>query len=165
MFSFDEAASICTPSDKLPIRAAAYLRGRIKESEGNIKEALKEYAISGPNGPEILRIALHKGDLSVIFNAANDGNTDPQLHLWLGRYYEYKKQYDTALTHYDLCGELRESVRLLCLMTIKSTQYKKVHNLSNLKIGIHIKTLNNPSILQEFHLVYQILGILRLYYQ
>ena len=114
--SYDDAASICTPSDKLPIRAASYLRGMYADYEGNVPEAMKDYAASGPNGAEILRIALHHGDLSIIFRAANDGNTDPQLHMWLGRYYEYKQQYETALTHYDLCGELRESLRLLCLM-------------------------------------------------
>ncbi|EAY18528.1 hypothetical protein TVAG_083840 [Trichomonas vaginalis G3] len=113
--SFDEAASICTPTDKLPIRAASYLRGSMFELEGNEQESIKSFAQSGPNGSDILRMAMHKGDLSIIFKAANDGNSDPQLHLWLGRYYEYKTQFETALTHYDLCGEIRESLRVLCI--------------------------------------------------
>lgn len=113
--SYDEAADICTPTDKLPIRAASYLRGHLAETEGNDSEAIKAYSQSGPNGADILRMAMHKGDLSVIFRAANDGSSDPQLHLWLGRYYEYKTQFDTAITHYDLCGELKESLRVLCI--------------------------------------------------
>lgn len=114
--NYDDIELICAPKDSICIKAASYLRGSSQVLNQEYDKACDSFAYAGSNGPEILRIAMQQGDLSVIFKAANEGNTDPQLHLWLGRFYEYKQKYETALTHYDLCGELAESIRVLCMM-------------------------------------------------
>lgn len=59
---------------------------------------------------------MHNGNLKQIFMSSAGGNGDPQLHRWIGRFHEYHQDYDAAISHYDICGDLRESIRLLCIL-------------------------------------------------
>ena len=114
--SYDEAATVCAPTDKLNVKANAYLLGLMAEFDGKIDKALEYFESADCKPAEMLRMAMHQGNLSQLFKAATGGIADPQLHLWLGRFYEYHQKFDMALSHYDICGDLRESIRLLCLL-------------------------------------------------
>lgn len=124
--SYDEAAKVCSPCDKLNLKANAFLLGMAAESTGDYDKATKYFDEAGVKSTEILRMAMHRGNLSQVFKTASGNIAEPHLHKWLGRFYEYHEQYDTALSHYDICGDLRESIRLLCLMNRYDEASKRI---------------------------------------
>lgn len=113
--NYDDVATVCAPMDKLNQRANTYLAGLMNEYDGKIDQAIDLFDQAECKAPEVLRIAMHSSNLKQIFMSSVGGNSDPQLHRWIGRFYEYHQIYDTAISHYDICGDLRESIRLLCL--------------------------------------------------
>ena len=114
--SYEEAATVCAPNDKLNLRANAYLLGLISEYDGNVDQAIDFFNTADCKASEVLRMAMHQGNLKQIFQTSVAGDLDPQIHRWIGRFYEYHQLYDSALSHFDICGDLRESIRLLCLL-------------------------------------------------
>lgn len=151
--SYEEAATVCAPTDKLNLRANTYLAGLMAEFDGNLDQAIEYFDTAECQAPEVLRIAMHQGNLKQIFMSSIGGNSDPQLHRWIGRFYEYHQVYDTAISHYDICGDLRESIRLLCLLgrydeanrRVSDTDQRSAICLYARLLMKHITTLTNET--------------------
>jgi intraflagellar transport protein 140 len=114
--SFEEVGQIAVPTDKLNVRANQFLLGLRAESVNDFDGATTFFDKAEMKTTELLRMAMHQGSLSHVFKIAGGGFSDPQFHFWMGRFYEVHEQFDIALSHYDLSGDLRESIRLLCLL-------------------------------------------------